>query len=412
MLSFVVYSRYSFKCMCPALFSLSRRSASLLSPFPATLTGTSSSRAKSTPVTPLVATLTESSILRRLQVLCLPLLRKHRGCHISLPGLGKLEKAGDVLAHLVLPIRPVVAPLRAPIVQRVPDAFPGEDLRQPVRRPGVLPRPAPRGDVNVAARQFSVNPRIAQALQVIHRIVEVEIIVIQSVHEISQVVHPRHGKTSLNDVGMLEQRIRRVIRPKRRAHRRNRNPWRLATVPNEGHHFFAQVRVKDHLHVTSVKGMRSLIVKTVSINRINGEEFDPAAVDEVRQRRHHALPLKLPFIARARRKSQQRRAPVAVHHHAHLDAQPRRIPAVIFTFHRLRLSQQSRGGKVCQPRRYSDNEYKLCRRRTPRIRMASAVPDGGKAFHGYANGSKPAIAGTHFQRAERLPAKCRPESGD
>src|SRR5271163_371741 len=104
MLSFVVYSRYSFKCMCPALFSLSRRSASLLSP--------------------LLATLTESSILRRLQVLCLPLLRKHRGCHISLPGLGKLEKAGDVLAHLVLPIRPVVAPLRAPIVQRVPDAFP------------------------------------------------------------------------------------------------------------------------------------------------------------------------------------------------------------------------------------------------------------------------------------------------
>src|SRR5271168_3742794 len=205
MVPFRVYTRSSSPCSRPAAFPRYLRGDSPLSPFPATLTSTSFYHAKRTPVSPLFATHTESSILGSLQVLCLPLLRKHRGCPISLPGMGMLEKAGHVLSHLVLPIRPIVPALRAPIVQRVPDSLPGQDLREAVRRPGVLPRTAARGDVNVAAGQLPVNPWIAQALQVIHRIVEVKIVVVQAVHEISQVVDAGHGETTLDHIGMLEQ---------------------------------------------------------------------------------------------------------------------------------------------------------------------------------------------------------------
>jgi hypothetical protein len=49
------------------------------------------------------------------------------------------EEAGDVFAHFVLPVGPVVAALGAPVVQRVADAFAGQDLGEAVGGGGFFP---------------------------------------------------------------------------------------------------------------------------------------------------------------------------------------------------------------------------------------------------------------------------------
>ena len=65
----------------------------------------------------------------------------------------------------------------------------------------------------------------------------------------------------------------------------------------------------------------------------DAEELDPAAVDELRERVDHAVALKLPLVAVAGRKRQQRRAPVPEDRHAHVVAEPRRIPVVMLGAH-------------------------------------------------------------------------------
>src|SRR5260370_16884198 len=53
-----------------------------------------------------------------------------------------LEELRDVFAHLMLPVGPVVAALRAPVVERVADAFAGKNFGEAVgRAPGFPPTP-------------------------------------------------------------------------------------------------------------------------------------------------------------------------------------------------------------------------------------------------------------------------------
>src|SRR5271163_3943179 len=50
-------------------------------------------------------------------------------------GTGGSKEAGDVLAHLVLPVGPIMSAFRAPVVQGMPDPLPRKDFGQSVRRP-------------------------------------------------------------------------------------------------------------------------------------------------------------------------------------------------------------------------------------------------------------------------------------
>jgi hypothetical protein len=63
---------------------------------------------------------------------------------------GGLEEAGDVFAHLVFPIGPVVAALGAPVVEGVADAFAAEDFGEAVGGAGFFPGAGAGGDVDVA----------------------------------------------------------------------------------------------------------------------------------------------------------------------------------------------------------------------------------------------------------------------
>src|SRR5205814_4307577 len=58
-------------------------------------------------------------------------------------GNASLVVCSDVFPHLVMPVRPFVPTLRAPIVHMMSNAAIFEDLRHSVGRPAVLPRTTP-----------------------------------------------------------------------------------------------------------------------------------------------------------------------------------------------------------------------------------------------------------------------------
>src|ERR1700722_11784364 len=99
--------------------------------------------------------------------------------------------------------------------------------------------------------------------------------------------------------------------------------------------------------------MRSLIIKTRSVDRVHAEHFHATRLDKIPQRPDHPLILKLPLVPRARQKPDQRLAIMPIHHHTHVPANPGRIPPVIFPLHaspNVAKTQRPRAGaKVCQP---------------------------------------------------------------
>src|SRR5580704_18705675 len=116
------------------------------------------------------------------------------------PQQSLLEKPRNVFAHLVLPERPVVAALRTPIVERMADALAGKNFGETIRRAAVFPRARAGRDVNVAAGNLFVKPRVAHVRQVVHGIVEIEIVVEHPVHEIPDVRDAGHGEAQLDHV--------------------------------------------------------------------------------------------------------------------------------------------------------------------------------------------------------------------
>src|SRR6266849_5160272 len=128
-----------------------------------------------------------------------------------------------------------------------------------------------------------------------------------------------------------------MVRAEGSAHGRDGDAWRLAVVPDEGNDFFTQIGVENGLDVAAMKRMRTFIVKAEAINGVNGEEFYSSSVNEIREGPDHALAFELHLIAGTGGKAQQRRTVMAIDDHTELDAEARRVPAVIFAFHPVPL---------------------------------------------------------------------------
>src|SRR6266481_9216341 len=128
------------------------------------------------------------------------------------------EEATEVLAHLVLPVGPVVATLGTPIVQMMVNAFAGENFGETVGRAAVFPRAGAGGDVDVASGEVAELPGVVEIREIVYGIIEIKVVVVHAVHEILHVVDAGHGEAALNHIGMLEERIGGVICAEGSAH--------------------------------------------------------------------------------------------------------------------------------------------------------------------------------------------------
>src|ERR1700716_1413624 len=116
----------------------------------------------------------------------------------------------------------------------------------------------------VACPELLEQPRIIEVREIIDGIIEIEIVVIHSIHEISYVIDAGHRETAFEHVGMLEQGIGGMVRAERSAHGGDGH-LRAAIVPDKRNDFFSQIGVKHGLHVAAMKRMRTLVVKSVMI---------------------------------------------------------------------------------------------------------------------------------------------------
>jgi len=225
-----------------------------------------------------------------------------------------------------------VPALGAPVVDGVANSFARKNLGEAIGRGTVFPRAGAGDEVDIAGSKLFVIPGIGEIGEVVDRIVEIEIVVVHPIHEISEVVNARHGEAALEDVGMLKEDVGGVISAEGRAHRGNRDAG-LAVVPDEGDDFLAQVGVENGLHVTAMEGMSALVVEAQAINGIDCEELDAARVNEIGEGANHALALEFPFIAGTGRKAHEWRSPMAVDDDTEFDAQTGRMPAMVFALH-------------------------------------------------------------------------------
>jgi hypothetical protein len=62
--------------------------------------------------------------------------------------------------------------------------------------------------VDVARVEQADHARVVQPSEVINRVVEVEVVVREAVHELAHVVQARHRPAALHGVGMLKERVR------------------------------------------------------------------------------------------------------------------------------------------------------------------------------------------------------------
>src|SRR5437773_132567 len=101
---------------------------------------------------------------------------------------GPLVVRAHVLPHLVMPVGPVVAAFRAPVVQMMSNAAIPEDLGHSVGRPAVLPRTTAGHESDVATRVLVEKPGVMLVGHIVDRVIEVEVVVVHPVHGIAHVV--------------------------------------------------------------------------------------------------------------------------------------------------------------------------------------------------------------------------------
>ena len=110
-----------------------------------------------------------------------------------------------------MPVGPFVPALRAPIVQVMTNAAVSQDLGHSVARPAVLPRTAAGHEPDVATRVLMEIPRITLVGHVVDWVIEIEVVVVHSVHRVPHVVYARQRVAAFHMIGMFEESVGRVI---------------------------------------------------------------------------------------------------------------------------------------------------------------------------------------------------------
>jgi len=234
---------------------------------------------------------------------------------------GSLEMLADVFPHLVVPVGPIVAAFRAPVVEVMIYAASLEDFRHLVGRAAVFSGTAAGREVNVAGCELFANPGIMLIGHVIDRVIEIEVVVVHSVHGIAKVVDAGERVATLHMVGMFEESVGGVISAERCAVGSDRDAGRLALGFDERDDFAGDVVVVLRLHPTAMERMRAFVRERIALDAVDGEESDSSLLDVGAERSDHALAFLFMFVAHAGGESENGHAVIAVDINAHVAAE-------------------------------------------------------------------------------------------
>jgi hypothetical protein len=235
-----------------------------------------------------------------------------------------------------MPVGPFVPALRAPVVQMVSNAAIPEDLGHSVGRPAVLPRTTTGHEVDVATRVLMEKPWITLVRHIIHRVIEIEVVVIHPVHRVAHVVDARERVAAFHVVGMFEESVRRVIGTERCPQRGYSDAGRLALGVDERENFVRHIGVVLRLHPAPMERMRSLICERIALHAVDAEDADSPLLDIRAEGANHALTFLLPFVAHAGGEGEDGPAVIAINSDAHVAIETVRVPTLMVTMHAVR----------------------------------------------------------------------------
>ena len=208
-----------------------------------------------------------------------------------------------------------------------------EDLRHSVGRPAVLPRTTAGHEPDVATRVLMEIPWVTLVSHVVHRVIEIEIVIIHTVHGVPHVVDARERVAALHVVGMLEESVGRVIGTERCAQRGNRDTRHLALGVDERKNFVRHIGVVLRLHPAPMERVRSLVCEGIALHAVDAEDSDAPLLEVGAEGANHALAFLLPLVAAARREGEDGRAVIAVDGDAHVAIETVREPMLMITMH-------------------------------------------------------------------------------
>ncbi len=160
-----------------------------------------------------------------------------------------------------MPVRPFVPALWTPIVQMMSNAAIPENLRHSVGGAAVLPWTTAGHEPDVATRVLAEKPGITLVRHVVDRVIEVEVVVVHTVHGVAHVVDARKRVAALRLVGMLEESVGRMIGTERCAQCCDSDARRLALGVDERENFVLHIGVILGLHPAPVERVRSLVLE-------------------------------------------------------------------------------------------------------------------------------------------------------
>jgi hypothetical protein len=242
----------------------------------------------------------------------------------------------DVLPHLVMPVGPFVPALLAPVVEMMRNAAIPQDFRHSVGRSAVLPRTTASHEPDVATRVLVEIPGITQVRHVVHRVIEVEVVVVHAVHRVPQIVDARKRVAALHVVGMFKEGVGRVIGAERCAQRGNPDAWRLTLGVYERENLVRHIGVVLRLHPTPVERVRSFVLKRIVVHAVDAEDSDSPLLEIRAEGANHALTFHFPFVAAARREGEDGSAVIAINRNAHVAIETVRVPTLMITMHAVR----------------------------------------------------------------------------
>lgn len=249
-------------------------------------------------------------------------------------GLGEGESipSAQIQPDHILPVGPVVRPA-VPDAQRVPDVLLPQDLRK------ILGGPAQRlglagGQDDVHAPHLLQPPRVVLVFDELHRVVEVDVVVVVPVGPVADVVQAVHGQHAAYQIGVAKGEVDRLIRAEAGPQHHQEG---VGVALGEGDHLAAQVVVVLRLAPGAVARPFPARVPAFGVHAVHAVELDIAALDGIGHGVDHALVLPVEVAPLRGGKDDDARAAVAVHHQLHVAAQVGAVPALMFSVHGVHL---------------------------------------------------------------------------
>src|SRR5882672_768280 len=217
------------------------------------------------------------------------------------------------------------------------------------------------------------KPLIAHVRQVVRGVVEVAVVIVVAVQKLLDVIGPTHTDAVRDHVRMLERKIQCLVAPEAAPGYGKLSTFVL--IADQRQNVVEDVALILHVSQDPPARMGALVVPAFEVHAIRAENLKLAAVDFVTEHTNHAPVGIFEKAAHGSREDDQGRTRVAELEHLHLAVQIFAVPAVIFTIHRVKMSNKASARHCLMFAKEWQIDLTSATKGQPRRNLARRVPN-------------------------------------